>query len=295
MKQQFIKDAAGTFKLYVYENNRKVVPSAAVITVYKPGSSEKLVDAQAMSVAGDGLLSYALTTTHNAVLGEDYKAVVKYTVSGADYYQPLFYDVVNSKLGTVITDDDIVNELPQLRNAGWRVLGTVVSGSTTTIVDSALKKYDDDYFTGGLARNLTSGEDRNITDFVSSSGTVTTEAFDTAAAAGNKYCLYRSFGKEIQRAFEKMEKRLKDKGKRPQLVLDSYDLREPHILFSVAEVCKGMARDGADSFWWELWKDYAKQAEDSFNAVSLKYDSSGDGIISGDEANKHMKTIKVRF
>ena len=43
MKQQFLKDTAGVFQTYIYENNRKVRPQAQRL-VYKPGSSEKLID-----------------------------------------------------------------------------------------------------------------------------------------------------------------------------------------------------------------------------------------------------------
>ena len=44
-----------------------------------------------------------------------------------------------------------MNELPQLKDNGWRVHGTADSGSTTTLIDAELKRYEDDYFTGGLA------------------------------------------------------------------------------------------------------------------------------------------------
>lgn len=294
MKQQFVADVVGTFKLYVYANNRKAVPTAAAITVYKPGSAEKLINAQTMTIASDGLLSYVLTATNNDDAAENYKAVVNYTVDGTVQDFTSFYDVVISRLSTIITDDDLMNELPHLRDKAWSVHGTVDSGSATTIVDAELKRYEDDYFTGGLATNLTNDETREVTDFVSSTGTVTALAFATVNAAGNKYMIQRSFGKEIQRAFEKIEEKLRQSGKRAHLVLDPHDLRETHILFSVAAACKGMAKD-VDSFWWDIWKDYEKQAFDSFAALSFKYDASGDGTISGAENNRRMKTIKVKF
>mgnify|MGYP001599701546 FL=1 len=288
MRQQFLVDIVDTFKAYVYENNRKIVPTSATITVYKPGVTEKLIDAAAMTVAADGLLSYALTITHNDVADENYKAVIAYVVSGTTYYTTFFYDVVNAKLGIIITDDDLFNELPQLKDKGLCVHGAVDSGTTTTLIDDELKRYEDDYFTGGLATNLTNNETREITDFVSSTGTVTTAAFATANAAGNKYMLQRSFAKEIQRAFEKLEDMLKQVGRRAHLVLDSYDLREVHILTSVAEACKGMVTTEGGSMWSYFYELYDKRAYAVFKSLNLKYDDSEDGVIAGAEESRRL-------
>lgn len=286
MRQQFLVDIADTFKTYIYEDNRKAVPSSATFTVYKPGTDTKLIDSQAMTVGSDGLLSYALTATHNDVADENYKAVIAYVLSSTTYYATLFYDVVNVKLVSVVTDEDIINELPQLKDYGWRVHGTADSGSTTTIVDAELKRYEDDYFTGGLAHSLTKDEVREITDFVSSTGTITTTAFNSAISA-DKYLLTRSFTKEIQRAFEKIEDMLSRGGKRAHLILDPYDLREVHIIQAVAEVCKGLAA-ASDDFWTGMWKEYDPRAYAIFKSLNFKYDVSEDGYITGAEENKRM-------
>lgn len=287
MRQQFLVDIADTFKTYVYENNRKVVPVSATLTVYEPGSTTVLVATVAMTVAADGLLSYSLTASHNDIADENYKGVIAYVVSGTTYYLTLYYDVVNCKLHQVITDADIVNELPQLKDKGWRVHGTASSGSTTTIVDLELTRYEDDYFTGGLATNLTNNETREITDFVSSTGTVTTALFATANAAANKYVLARSYTREIQRAFEKIEGLLNSAGQRAHLILDPYDLREVHIYYAVAEACKGMATE-SENFWWALWQEYDKKGWLSFKGLKLKYDDSDDGVISSAEEGKKI-------
>ncbi len=295
MKQQFRIAAADTFKTYVFDNNRKAVPASALLTVYKPGSTDKLLDAVAMTVAADGLLSYSLTSVHNAELGENYKGEVSYVLASLTHTFALFYDVVRSKLVKVITDADLEAELPQIKEKNWRVRGVAASGSATTIVDTGLKKHDDDFFTGGLAYSPSKDETREITDFVSSTGTVTTEPFSGAIATGEKYVLMRSYTTEIQRAFEKLEDNLRKKGKRPHLILDPYDLREPHILMSVAEVCKGLATDGDNTFWWDMWKAYENKADIAFGSLNLKYDATNDGTISGEELGRRMSAIKVRF
>ena len=284
MRRQYIADMEGVFSTYVYDTNRrKIVPTSATITVYKPASITKVVDAGVMTVAGDGLLSYSLTATHNDILGENYKAVITYIYATISYSETFFYDVVIAKLTNIITDIDIVNELPQLKDNGWRVHGTADSGNTMTIVDAELKRYEDDYFTNGVATNLTNDEMREITDFVSSTGTVTIVTA-TATAAVHKYILRRAYRAEIQRAFEKIEELIIRAGHRPNLILDPYDLREVHICYSVAEVCKGLTgAGGTDTFWWQMWKDYEAKAYAIFKSITFKYDESNDGVISATE------------
>jgi len=292
MKQQFKVNTAETFRTYVFENNRRAVPSSALLTIYRPGSAEKLVDAAPMTVASDGLLSYSLGIAENSEAGSNYKAEITYQLGAETFYATLFYDVVRSKLVKVITDEDIVNELPQLKDNGWRVNGSAKSGSLTAITDSELSRYSDEYFTGGLATSLDKAEMREITAFVSVTGTVTTTAFSSAIAAGERYALRRSFGREIQRAFEKIEEKIIRLGKRPELILDPADLREVHIYFSVAEVCKGLVTD-RETFWWDIWKDYERRGETTFEALRFKYDASGDGYITGSEADSPLHVVRT--
>lgn len=292
MKQQFLVDTADTFQTYVYENNRKITPSSATVTVFMPGSTAKLVDAGIMTIGSDGLLSYNLTSVDNAGAGSDYKASITYAYNAATYYVTLFYDIVRSRLVKVITDADIVNELPQLKDSGWRVTGTAESGSAQTIVDSELMRYEDEYFTGGLARCLAKDETREVTAFTSSTGTVTTIPFTSAVSAGESYVLTRSYSREIQRAFEKIEEKIIRLGKRPELVVDPYDLREVHIYSSVAEVCKGLITE-SDTFWWEIWKEYERKTEETFKGLNFKYDTTGDGNITGVEAGSRLNVART--
>lgn len=292
MKQQFIKNTVDTFQTYIYENNRKIAADAAALTVYRPWGDSKLIDAVPMTIGSDGLLSYSLTQEENAAAAVNYKAVISYSYSGKTCYATLFYDVVNSRLSKVITDEDLFAELPQLKDSGWSVNGEAEGGSETTLVDSELKRHGDDYFTGGVLYSADRDEAREVVDFSSSTGTVTSEAFSSAIIPGERYIITRSFSKEIERAFEKIEERLLRLGRRPELVLDPYDLREAHISFSVAEACKGMARE-SNGFWWEMWKEYEKKAEEAFKEMSFKYDSSEDGGVSGAEEGAGTTTLRV--
>ena len=269
------------------------VPASAQLTVYLPASSIKLIDGAIMDISSDGLLSYALSAADNAALGCDYKAVIAYVHETATHYATVFYDVVLSALRSVITDDDIVAELPQIKEGGWKVRGQADSGSATTLVSSELKRYGDGYFTGGLAYSVDKAASRTIMGFVAATGTVTTEAFE-APITTDRFILTRSYTREIGRAFEKLEDRLKAAGRRPHLVLDPEDLREAHVYASVAEVCKGMITE-SDALWWRLWKEYEKKTDDAFGAMNFKYDATNDGVISGSErGTKASKPRAVR-
>ncbi|HHL39624.1 MAG TPA: hypothetical protein ENJ37_03890 [Deltaproteobacteria bacterium] len=291
MKQQFLVGMAGTLRTHVYENNRKIVPSSATVTVYRPSSTDKLVDAAAMSIGADGLLSYGLSAGDNSLAAVDYRAVISYVHDGASYEFTLFYDVVRSKLVKVITDDDLIAELPQLRDAGWKVTGKAQGGSTTTIVDAGLRRYGDDYFTGGLAYSVDKDETRAVTAFDAASGTVTVEPF-SAAITTDGYVLTRSYTAEIDRAFEKIEQRLSGLGARASLILDPYDLREVHIYLAVAEACKGLVMDDG-GFWWEMWRTYEKKADEAFSTLRFKYDYGDDGVISGGETASTYRTVRA--
>ena len=284
-KQQFLVDTVANFQTFVWEDNRKIIPSSAMITVYKPASDTKLIDDASMIIGSDGLVSYSLTSADNDIADENYKVVLSYVVTGRTFTVLLFYDVVRSRLLKVITDEDIVNELPQIRESGYKTHGTAQSGSTTTIVDGNLGSFPDDYFTGGSAYSITRDETRGIVDFKGSAGPVTTAAF-SGAIATDKYILTRSFTSEIQRAFEKIEARLAALGKRPSLILDPGDLREAHIYFSVSEAAKSMTVTHED-FWWRMWQEYEARAEAAFRSVNFKYDRSDDGYISSTEEERH--------
>lgn len=290
MKQKFLVNMEEIFQSYVYENNRKIVPGSATFTVYKPGGARKLISSEPMTVQSDGRLDYSLSAANNVSADENYKAVIAYVHNAATYFITLYYDVVNSRLHKVVTDDDIVAELPQLRDSGWRVHGTAESGTTTTIVDSELKRYEDDHFTGGLVFSIDKDETREISGFDATTGTVTSVAFGSAIGT-DKYILTRSFSREIQRAFEKIEEMLVRRGKRPHLVLDPYDLREVHIYLSVAEVCKGFAME-PKNLWWELWKGYEQTALEAFAALNLKYDYTQDGYIAGGEESNGFTAVR---
>lgn len=290
-KQEFLADTAGTFQLYVYEGNQKVVPTGATITVYSPFTADDIISAQAMTVDSDGLLNYALTTTHNADIEDNFQATISYVVGGVTFQATAFYDVVYFILASVITDDDVVQELPQITEKGYTEYGTATSGSTTTIVDLNLSRYPNDYFNGGLAESFTQGEKRLITDFASSTGTITVEAF-SGAVVTDKFMLRRSYTREIERALDKIRDRIRKKGLKHNLILDGSDLRSVHLYQTIAEICKSFVV-ARDDVWWNFMEKFDEMADAEFRDFKFKYDNDEGGVLDSSEEEQEAFNVKL--
>lgn len=292
MKQQILWNNADIFRAHVYDGGRRLVPLSATLTVYRPRTWEKIINSLPMAIGEGGLLTYQLAASDNSFADVNYRAEVSYVHGGASGLATFFYDVVRTRLAGVITDEDVVNELPQLKEIGWKVRGRAMSGSVVTIVDDELKRYGDNYFAGALACSVSKSETREVVSFDKATGTITTKPFSSAIAALEGYVITRSYSKEIERAFEKIEDRIIKLGKRPDLIADPYDLRDVHIYYSVAEVCKGFVTDPA-GLWWRLWKEYESKAEAAFNGLNLKYDVAGGGRISRAEEGFRLCAAKA--
>ncbi len=291
MKQQILVSSTESFETYIYEDGAIIIPASATVTIYKPTDNNTILEDEAMTVGSDGLMSVSLTATQNGELGENYKAVITYIYNGSADKAVRFYDVVNARLVSVVTDSDVTGELPQLKGSGWKVMGTSESGSTTTIVDSELVNYPDDYFKGGSAYSIDKDELREVTGFDSATGTVLTSSFSSVISV-DKYILTRSFKVEIGRAFEKIEENLSNLGRRPSLVLDPYDLKEVHIYMSVSGICRGLSTDDS-GFWWKMWKEYEEKGSKLFELMNFKYDVTDDGFIGEDEEEGGFFSARV--
>ena len=87
------------------------------------------------------------------------------------------------------------------RELGVVYAGTCTAGSATTIADTTLSRFDNDYFNkvdkgtawilhdAAGAGGAPEGEYGRITDFVSTTGVVTIETLSTAVASGDRYAL----------------------------------------------------------------------------------------------------------
>ena len=286
MKQEFLQSKVDTIKMRVFADNCPVIPSAATITIYKPGSTTAFIAETAGSVdATTGELSYSFTADNLASTGLNYKATWKYTVGGVDYYQNQLFDVVKSKLAIPVVDEDLFNELPILSNEATQATGTATSATTSTLVDSKRKEAND-YWAGGTLEIISGtgdGQKRDITDFVQSTGTITVSpAFATTPDTTSVYRIVRAFTKQIEQSFEKISTMIYNKGKRHSLILESSQIKIPLIYLTIHFICLDLMKS-SDDIWHTRALMYWDRFNESFGGMALDYDEDESGAISGED------------
>jgi hypothetical protein len=297
MKQEFLKDVADTIRVTVYQNNRPIVPSSATITLYKAGSTSELQASTAATVdATTGELTYALTATHTAAIGTNYKAKWAYVVGATTYYEEQLFDVVLSKLSIPIIDDDLFNELDSLRDVNIQASGTATAGATGTLTDTNNRKESDDYWTGGkieIMNGTGANQVRDITDFVQSTSVISVSPnWATTPDTTSVYRVIRGYTKKIQQSFDKICQMIYNKGNRPALIIESSQIKVAMIYLTVHFICLDLMKDEGDK-WDRLSTRYWDLFSTEFGQMKLDYDVDESGTITGDEEQRD--TTSLRF
>lgn len=297
-KQEILLDKAGTISFTPYQNNQVAVASSATIEVRKPGGETIVAAGTSATVSAAGVISYSLSAGNSDELGENYKAIFAYVISGVTYYATLLYDVVRNKLDITVTDQDLLNEQADIMTRNEAFSGTVDSSSNTTLVDADLKNYADDYWNGGTVEATKTSDGtkqiRNVTDFVSSTGTLTVGvAWGTNPDTGYRFVVRRGFLRKIELAFDEILYELRGRGNRPALILESSELHLPHVKKALYLICRDYMKEPGDK-WDELSKRYDQEYNDAMQKLRLQYDMDEDGVISGNEVNKDITQTRMR-
>lgn len=296
MKQQFLEDKTGTIRLTIYDNNRPLIPSSAKITLYKPAGSDLQAQATATVDADTGEMTYALTTTHTADKGLNFKAVWEYVYNGVTYYETQLFDVVKSILSIPITDDDLYDELESLHEANKQQTGTATAATASTLVDTTRRKEDDDYWKGGIVEIIAGtgvGQRRDITGFTSSTSTMAvTPNWATTPDTTSVYRVVKSFTNKIKSSFEKIEGMLYNKGKRHELILESSQIKMALIYLAIHFIALDLM-DNADDYWTRIADIYWKKFENEFSSMHLEYDEDESGAIDDEEKQASINEIRI--
>jgi hypothetical protein len=299
MKIELLKDVQSTISFTPYMNNQAVVASSATVSILTPGGATLVASTSATVNGTTGLISYTISAANTATLDENYVARWVYVISGTSYYKTQLFDIVRSQLSIPITDQDLLDEQVDILTKNENFSGAVDSATSTTIVDADLKNYADDYWNGGTitAVNPASGgatQVRNITDFVSSSGTVMVGvAWGTTPDSTYKFILRRGFQKKIRRAFEEVCYEIHSRGNRPALILESSELFIPMVKKSLALICKDYMKEPGDK-WDILSQKYEAEYQNYMSKLVLQYDTDESGYISGSEKDKNMGNVRLR-
>lgn len=297
MKQQFLKDQAGTISLTVYQDNRPVIPSSATIVLSTPSGGDLQASVSVTAIdATTGEMKYTITSTHTATKDLNYKAVWSYVVSGTTFTQVQLFDVVLSILNISITDEDLYDELNSLRDAQIQDTSTATAGAAGTLTDTVQRKEIDDFWTGGTIQTISglgANQIRDISDFVQSTGVISVSPnWSTNPDNTTVYTIIRSWTKQISRSFEKIETMLLNRGKRHSLILESSELKIPHIFLCVHFIALDLMNEETDK-WSRIAESYLKSFDSSFSSMKLQYDEDESGTIEGEEEGFGISSLFV--
>lgn len=298
MKQELLKSKTDTLSILPYKNNRPVVSTSATVTITDPGGAAIVSAASATVNSTTGEITYDFLSTANTKLGENFQAQWDYIISAVHYYQTTLFDVVLNRIAIPVVDKDLTNEQADILEKNESFSGLVDSSSNTTLVDTELKAYEDDYWNGGtvVVINPATGveQSRTVTDFVASSGTLTAGvAWDTNPTSTYRYKVTKGFAAKIEAAFEEVMMDVKSKGYRPALILESSELKIPILKKALAMVCRDFMREVGDK-WDGLAIEYDKQYKDLFSKVVFQYDKNESGYISGEEKQQDLGSVRMR-
>lgn len=91
-----------------------------------------------------------------------------------------------------------------------------------------------------------------------------------------------SYAGQIEEAFLVVKRLIKDKGKRPAMLIDGSQLRELVIVKAFEMIFFAFAKS-ADDIWWARHQKYAALFDQRFQSLRIKYDEDESGTIEDDE------------
>ena len=91
-----------------------------------------------------------------------------------------------------------------------------------------------------------------------------------------------SFAGQIEEAFKQVKRMIKDKGRRPAMLLDGSQVREIVIIKTFEMIFFNFAKS-QDDIWWARFTNYKTLFDQRFQALRIKYDEDETGTIAEDE------------
>jgi hypothetical protein len=91
-----------------------------------------------------------------------------------------------------------------------------------------------------------------------------------------------TYDKQIQEAFRAIKRDVKNKGKRPSMLIDGTQIRELIILKTFELICFDFAKNTED-IWWARYQKYRDAYVAAFASLTIKYDEDESGTVDTDE------------
>ncbi len=102
------------------------------------------------------------------------------------------------------------------------------------------------------------------------------------ALASDIWSVQTNYDKQIQEAFNIVKRDIKDKGRRPHMLIDGSQIRECLILKTFELIFFAFAKTEED-IWWNRYLMVKEKYEERFSKLVIKYDIDEDGLINDDE------------
>ena len=112
------------------------------------------------------------------------------------------------------------------------------------------------------------------------------------ALAADIWSTQTTYDKQIQEGFNIVKRDIKDKGRRPHMLIDGSQIRECLILKTFELIFFAFAKSEED-IWWNRYLMVKEKYEDRFSKLIIKYDTDEDGTIEKDEKDTSLGRIKL--
>lgn len=269
------------------------VLATSVVSLSVTADGTELALGNTPSIDGNGILRYVWAAGEVTTLTASLPLLnvrVEWSVSdGADTFDRVEYvDIVAVRLRSQVTDGSLTALYPPLNEHRPIQAGVAMSGSTTTIVDTArLKLFAPNQWQGATVvirspgANL--GQIRFVKSFDGFTGTLTLDQpLPAAVSSGVNYDLKGSFNPHIRAAWEEIQLRvtrlLSSEGFAS--LLDGMDFTVPHRHLSLAYACESLnTRLGSD--FNDKAADERAHYEGAIMQILAKLESEGELIETG--------------
>jgi hypothetical protein len=102
------------------------------------------------------------------------------------------------------------------------------------------------------------------------------------------------YDKQIEEAFRLIKRDIKDKGRRPHMLLDGEQIRELIIIKSFVLIFGAFFKERSDEDrWWVLYEEFKERYESRFSKLVIKYDEDEDGLIDSEETGKPIAQVTM--
>ena len=270
----------------VYGATGQQVPSASTVIVYDNGGTAVQASAAA-SIDSFGTITHTFTAANNDTLGNNYKAVITYTLDSIDYQAVQLFDVVTHPIPNDVSYEQLFEMMPDLRKDIMDYSGRLplIGGSTTTFTDSGLTVDARDW-TGARGKLIFgdgSDHEFRITVYDKATGAVTfSPAYSVAPPVDTKYELRESYQDMINKGYWLVQNTIRNKYGLAAGFIDSTAL-DNLIIYKTLELISLSGVEVEGDKWDYRYKAYKALYTETLTGFYEAYDSNEDGNIDDQE------------